>query len=131
MEIGSPTWNGILSTWNVIQTFVSFRKVLNIMRRGESRSRPGRGKQLDTDKTLPNSTGEPAAVSECQGDEPDNLANEFKALGERIRQWTIGTEEEEDIPIWGEKEDLLPFTVKRVFQYRRYFVPSGIWRGRI
>lgn len=52
--------------------------MLNIMRRGESRSRPGRGKQLDTDKTLLHSTGEPAAASECLGDEPDNLANEFK-----------------------------------------------------
>lgn len=71
-------------------------------------------------------------MSECQGDDPDNLANEFKALRERIRQWTIGTEEEEDIPIWGEKEDLLPFTVKRVFQYLDDSVPSmdGIWWGR-
>lgn len=44
----------------------------------------------------------------------------------KIALWTIGCSDDQDIPVWGDREDPLPFSVRRGFNYG---IPLSELRG--
>jgi hypothetical protein len=46
----------------------------------------------------------------------------------KIALWTIGCSDDQDIPVWGDREDLLPFSVRRGFPWGVFFRWNRIWK---